>query len=255
MRLVSRERVTDNERGFGKFEPGGRTRCNAPRTTAIVNVLADGVIGGHLKKALVLGCKGCGNAIVEGALAVAGVPYDYEEVDYSPGSATRERLLSVNPLGQVPALVLPDGKVLTESLAIIHYVDDNAPGAGLIPPRGDPTREDFHRWAAFVVAALYPSFTYGDDTSRWVANEEGAKQLRDTTSRHRESLWRQMDAVAKSPWFLGAKMTALDLYVAPMTYWRPGRKWFAANAPRLFAIAEKVAATPKVAAVLKTHFG
>ena len=207
-----------------------------------------------MKNALMLGSKGCGNVIVESALAHAGVPFDYEEVDYSAGSATRERLLSVNPLGQVPALVLANGTVLTESLALLHYVDDLAPQAGLIPPRGDPRRAEFYRWAVFLVAAVYPTFTYGDDPAKWVPSEEGAKELRDSTNRHRENLWRQADAAAKGPWFLGDRMSALDLYVAPMTYWRPGRKWFAANAPKLFAIAEKTAATPKVAAVLKKHF-
>ena len=207
-----------------------------------------------MKKALLLGCKGCGNVIVESALAATGIPFDYEEVDYAPGSATRDRLLALNPLGQVPALVLPDGKVLTESLAMLHYVDDLAPQAGLIPPHGDPARAEFYRWAVFLVAAVYPTFTYGDDTSKWVANEEGARQLRESTDCHRESLWRQAEAAARSPWFLGEKMTALELYVAPMTYWRPGRKWFAANTPKLFAIAEKTAATSKVAAVLARHF-
>jgi GST-like protein len=206
-----------------------------------------------VKQALLLGCKGCGNAIVESALAVAGVPFDYEEVDYSAGSATRERLVSVNPLGQVPALVLADGRVLTESLALLHYIDDLEPKAGLIPPRGDPARAEFYRWAVFLVAAVYPTFTYGDDTAKWVPNAEGSKQLRDSTNNHRQNLW-QMEAAAKGPWFLGEKMTALDLYIAPMTYWRPGRKWFKAEAPKLYAIAEKAAATPGVAAVLQKHF-
>jgi GST-like protein len=207
-----------------------------------------------LKKALLIGCKGCGNVIVESALAFAGIPYDYEEVDYAADSPTRARLVSVNPLGQVPAMVLPDGAVVTESLAMLHYIDDLAPGAKLIPARGDPLRPAFYRWAAFLVAAIYPTFTYGDDTSKWVASEEGAKQLRESTNRHRENLWRQVEGEAKGPWFLGGAMSALDLYIAPMTYWRPGRKWFAANAPKLFAISEKASATPGVADVLKRNF-
>ncbi|MGZ5072620.1 MAG: adenosylhomocysteinase, partial [Usitatibacter sp.] len=79
-----------------------------------------------MRKPLLIGCKGCGNVIVESALAAAGIPYDYEEVDYAADSPTRARLLCVNPLGQVPAMVLHDGTVLTESLAMLHYVDDLA---------------------------------------------------------------------------------------------------------------------------------
>ena len=42
-------------------------------------------------------------------LVTAKIPYSYEQVDYGADSPTRARLLEVNPLGQVPALVLPDG--------------------------------------------------------------------------------------------------------------------------------------------------
>ncbi len=207
-----------------------------------------------MKKVLLLGCKGCGNAIVESALALSGLPYDCEEVDYSAGSPTRARLLEVNPLGQVPALVLPDGEVMTESLAMIHYVNDAAPKAGLIPAKGDAQRFTFYRWAAFLIAAVYPTYTYGDEPAKWVEDTQGSKQLRESTDRHREALWRQIEETVQGPWFLGERMSALDLYVAVMTRWRPGRKWFVANTPKVVAIAEKAAALPAVAPVLKRNF-
>lgn len=203
---------------------------------------------------VLLGCKGCGNAIVECAFALAGLPLDCEEVDYSPGSPTRGHLLAVNPLGQVPALVLPDGRVLTETLAMIHHVHDRAPHARLVPGPGDATRGDFYRWAVFLVAAVYPTFTYGDDPRKWVSDEAGAKQLRESTDRHRESLMRTLEAVASAPWFLGRQACAIDLYLAAMTRWRPGRKWYEANAPGLVAIAERAAALPAVAPVVARHF-
>ncbi|HET7731015.1 MAG TPA: glutathione S-transferase family protein [Usitatibacter sp.] len=208
-------------------------------------------MGNHL----LLGCKGCGSAVAEAAFAWAGVPLDYEEVDYSKGSPTRERLLGVNPLGQVPALVLPDGTVMTESLAMIHHVDDLAPEAGLVPARGSAGRAAFLRWSTFIVAALYPTWTYGDEPAKWVEETHGAKQLRESTDAHRKVLWAQVDEAALAPWFLGERMSAIDLYIAVMTNWRPGRKWFVTATPRLLAIAEKAAATPKVAAVLEKNFG
>ena len=201
-----------------------------------------------------LGCKGCGSAIVEAAFALAKVPLEYEEVDYGAGSATRERLLAVNPLGQVPSLVLPDGAVMTESLAIVHYLNDLAPKAGLIPPKSDPARIAFLRWSTFLVAAVYPTFSYGDEPGKWVEDVKGAKQLRESTDRHREAQWLRLEELAGDPWFLGAKMNALDLYVAVMTRWRPGRKWFAANTPRLLAIAAAAASIPGVGDVLKRNF-
>ena len=207
-----------------------------------------------MQKHRLLGCKGCGNAIVEAAFAVAGIPLECEEVDYGAASPTRARLLEVNPLAQVPTLVLPDGRILTESLAMLHYLDDLVPQAGLIPRAGQAGRVAFLRWSTFLVAALYPTFTYGDEPAKWVADANGAKQLRASTDRHREDLWRQVEAAAGEPFFLGARMSALDLYLCMMTRWRPGRKWFAANAPRLVAIAETTAASPQVAAVVDRNF-
>jgi GST-like protein len=202
-----------------------------------------------------LGCKGCGSAIVEAAFAVAKVPLEYEEVDYGAGSATRERLLGVNPLGQVPALILPDGNVMTESLAIVHYLNDLAPRAGLVPAKSDPARVPFLRWSTFLIAAVYPTFSYGDEPAKWVEDVKGAKQLRESTDRHREAQWLRVEEVAGDPWFLGTKANALDLYIAVMTRWRPGRKWFAANTPRLVAIAERASALPSVADVVRRNFG
>lgn len=208
-----------------------------------------------MTKPLLLGCKGCGNAIVEAAFALAGLALATEEVDYSHDSPTRARLLAVNPLGQVPALVLPSGRVLTESLAILHYLDDLAPQAALIPARGDAARERFYRWAVFLIAAVYPTYTYGDEPSKWVRDEAGSKQLRETTDAHRKALWTQIEAEVATPWFLGERRSALDLYVAVMTRWRPGRAWFVESTPKVVAIAEKAAALPGVREVLQKHFG
>jgi GST-like protein len=203
-----------------------------------------------------LACQGCGSAIVEAAFALASVPLEVEMVDYSDGSPTRARLLEVNPLGQVPALVLPDGSVMTESLAMLHYVNDLEPSVDLIPPPGDPTRKAFYRWAVFIVAALYPTWTYGDDPKKWLdGNEAAAKLLRASTDEHRKTLWKQVEAEVGAPWFLGERFSALDLYLSSMTRWRPGILWFAKNAPKIAAIAQRAAELPQVAPVIARNFG
>src|SRR5262252_5996469 len=101
----------------------------------------------------VLATKGCGSAIVEATLAIAGIPYDREEHDYGKPEG-RAAIAAFNPLGQVPTVVLPDGAVMTESAAIALYVADRTPG--LLPPAGDPTRPAALRWLVFLVAAIYP---------------------------------------------------------------------------------------------------
>jgi glutathione S-transferase len=108
--------------------------------------------------------------IVEAALALSGLPYEVEEISYGEPGPQRDRLLAFNPLGQVPTLLLPDGRTMTESAAIILHLADEAPHAGLAPAAQDATRPMFLRWLAFIVAAIYPTFTYGDEPARWTGD-------------------------------------------------------------------------------------
>jgi GST-like protein len=134
-------------------------------------------------------------------------------------------------------------------------VNDLEPSADLIPPPGDATRKAFYRWSVFIVAALYPTWTYGDDPAKWVIDEAGAKQLRDSTDEHRKTLWKSVEQQVSAPWFLGERTSALDLYLAAMTRWRPGILWFAKNAPKITAIAKRTSELHAVAPVIARNFG
>jgi GST-like protein len=200
----------------------------------------------------VIGCRGCGSVIVEALLVLAGIAYDREEVDYTVAGPARDRLLAVNPLGQVPTVILPSGAVLTESAAIALHLDELVPAAGLLPAPGDPQRAEALRWLVFLVAAVYPTFSYGDEPAKWVG--DAGPRLRDATLAHRKALWQQLEAAARGPWFLGPRRSLLDVYVAAMTRWRPGRAWFAEACPRLTAIATALDGEPRLRALWAANF-
>ena len=170
-----------------------------------------------------------------------------EDIAWDDVGPNSERLAALNPLGQVPTLVLPDGAVMSESAAMLLHLAETAPRAKLAPPPGDPQRAQFLRWLAFLVAALYPTFTYGDSPARWVGDAAGPK-LRSSTDAHREQLLRFLDAeVAGAPWFLGTRFSALDLYFPVLRLWRPGAAWWREHAPKLNAIADRCERLPPVA--------
>ena len=197
-----------------------------------------------------LATKGCGSAIIELVFAVAGIGYVREEHDFASAEGKRA-LLPYNPLAQVPTLILPDGAVMTETAAIALYIDELVPQAELAPARGDPLRRELLRWLTFIVAAVYPTFTYGDDPSKWSCGAELAR----ATNAHREALWRHLETVAIGPWFLGERFSMLDLYICVMTHWRPRRAWFAEHCPRLHAIALATDRDPRLAPILVANFG
>ncbi len=198
----------------------------------------------------VFGSRGCGNVIAEAALILCGVDYELDEhADYNQPPA---ELLALNPLGQVPTCVLPDGTVMTETAAIALYLDGLYPGAQLLPPPTDPQRATALRWLVFLVSTIYPTFTYGDKPAKWVG--DAGEALRQSTNAHRERMWKVLDTQAGSPWFLGERFSMLDVYLSVMSRWRPRRAWFAEHAPKLHAIATAIDADSRLAPLWRANF-
>jgi len=197
----------------------------------------------------VIGTKGCGSVIAEASLILSGVSFTREEIDYEHPTPA---FLELNPLGQVPTIVLDDGSIMTETAAFAIWLDGEHPRARLLPPPGDPLRAQALRWLVYLVAAIYPTFTYGDTPSKWVG--DAGEALRASTDAHRERCWRQLEAVANGPWFLGEPFSIVDVYVSVMSRWRPRRAWFADNAPKLHAIAMAVDADPRLRPLWDANF-
>ncbi len=202
----------------------------------------------------VFSVPGWGSTLAEAMLALCSAPVRIEDVTgFDRPGAARDRLLRVNSLGQVPTLVLPDGTVMTESAAITLLLSERHPQAGLAPAPGTPLRPMFLRRLVWIAANVYPTFTYGDYPERWVSGD--AQSLQGSTDAYRERLWRQFESdVSEGDWALGSRFSALDVYVAVMTHWRPRRAWFAAHCPRLHAIAIRADAHALLKAVMQRNF-
>jgi GST-like protein len=135
-------------------------------------------------------------------------------------------------------------------------VVDIAPGVGLVPPAGAAERNAFLRWLAFLIAAIYPTHTYGDSPAKWLPDSADANALRIATDRHREALWRMVEAnTDPRPWFLGTRFSALDIYIGAMTHWRPRQEWFARECPKLLALAREAESLPALSPLYRAQFG
>ncbi len=201
------------------------------------------------------GRAGWGSAIVEAQLAWYGLPFTFEPVEdlfRTPDAGAR--LEKVNPLAQVPTLVMPDGSVMSESAAITLLLADLTGKDSLVPAAGSAERARFLRWMIYIVANIYPTFTYADDPSRFVSVNAARDPFRAATDAYAQRLWRQIEREAGAPWFLGERFTALDIYVGVMTRWRPKRGWFEHETPRLFAIARRADLIPELAPVWARNF-
>jgi glutathione S-transferase len=87
-----------------------------------------------------------------------GAPHELAVLNMQAREQKSPAYLAINPLGKVPALT-HGGAVLTESVAIMLYLGDLYPAAGLTPMPGDPRRGAYLRWMAFYAASFEPALS------------------------------------------------------------------------------------------------
>ena len=124
----------------------------------------------------------------------------------------------------------------------------------VVPAAGAKERAKFLRWLVFIVANIYPTFTYADDPARFISVNTARDPFRAATDAYAQRLWHQIEGEAGSPWFLGERFSALDIYLGVMTRWRPKRGWFENETPKLFAIARRADQVPELAPVWKRNW-
>jgi len=195
----------------------------------------------------IFGAAGSGSVPIEAMLTLLGIPYEVIEAVTWEDEAARQRVEAVNPLRQVPALVLPSGEVITESAAILIHLADLHPEAGLAPGLGDPRRAQYLRWMVYVSAAIYAFVWIIDDPMRVGADKEQALSMIDRIHDRRADCWRMMDEqIAPDRYILGDRLSVLDLYVAVVSRFAPGRARFNRSAPKMAEIVRRIDADPRL---------
>lgn len=202
----------------------------------------------------VYGALGSGSVPVEAALTLLGVAYDVVEgATWIDDAQILARVEKVNPLKQIPALVLPDGAIMTESAAMLIWLADSHGRLG--PGPDDPGRAQFLRWMVYVPAAIYSLFWVRDDPSRLSPDPATGELIKTRTAERILDCWRMMDGqIEPGKFLLGDALTVLDLYVAVVSRWGAGRRRFYEVAPKMAAVVKRVDALPELEAFWAARF-
>jgi glutathione S-transferase len=203
------------------------------------------------------GDKGSGAFSAEAVLAEAGAPYDFKIVSLEKNEQREPAFLAINPSGKMPALRLPEGQIVTESLAILLTLADHFPNAKLLPPQGGPARAQAYRWLAFMASEIYPMVEISDYPERFGVNGDSKALRQKARERIRERLL-IVERMCDGPWFLPSGFSIIDIYAAMFSRWRGsiGKEWLAeGHIPKLDNLAAAVAKRPAIAPVWQRHFG
>jgi glutathione S-transferase len=158
-----------------------------------------------------------------------------------------EDYLATNPNGYVPALVLDNGELLTESQILVQYLADLKPESGLMPKAGEMDRYRAQRWLAFISSELHKTFgpLFRPDTP------EATKQASRALLAKRLSY---VDASLEDKSYLfGDRFTAADAYLWTVLRWSGRVGVDLTPYENIGRFMEAVAARPAVQATLKAE--
>ena len=175
------------------------------------------------------------------ALCEAGLPYDLVKVDLKAKKLENgDDFLKINPKGQVPALALDSGEIITEGPVIVQMIADKAAGKNLAPARDSAERYKLLEWLNFVGTELHKNFgpmfspVLADDAKAFFKDRVMGK-------------FKYLDGVlAGRDYLMGKQFTVADGYLFTMLAWADRMKFDLSGLPNLLAYKARVGARPMV---------
>jgi len=202
------------------------------------------------------GIQGSGSASTEAALEIAGVPYRRVEAASWQPSPGLDELKRVNPIAQIPTLVLDDGSILTESAAILIHLGLVHAESGLLA--SDPQRRGQQiRGLVYIGANCYAGIGILDYPERWYPDPDDAvrKAMQARGRARLHELWQIFaDQFPARPWLSGERLGALDILAATVSMWSGARKALAASRPEFSRLLAGIESDPRIAAVWARHW-
>ncbi len=171
----------------------------------------------------------------------AGVPLELVKVDLKAHTlADGTDYTTINPKGSVPLLELDDGDRLSEGPAIVQYLADRNPAAGLAPAAGTMARYHLQEWLNFVTSELHKQYSPLFDAAVPAEYKETVK------ARLAKRLDWLSTRLAGQDYLTGAQFSVADAYLFTVLNWNRWVGLDTARWPVLEAYVARVAARPKV---------
>ena len=181
-------------------------------------------------------------------LCELGLPHVLEKVDLKTHlTAAGVDFTTINPKGYVPALQLDDGQLITEGPAILQYLADLKPEAGLLPPAGSLARTRVQEWLTFIGTELHKSFS---PLFNPAASADWKAAALATILRRFSMLEKTLTA---QDYLTGANFCVADAYLFTVVNWTFFQQIDLAPWPALAAYHARIKARPGVQAAMQAE--
>ncbi|MFB9157189.1 glutathione transferase GstA [Chromobacterium violaceum] len=182
-------------------------------------------------------------------LFASGLPFDAESVslrEVPHTTAGGVDFTTINPKGYVPALRLDNGELLTEGVAIMQYVADQAPDKQLAPANGTLPRYRLQEWLNFISTEIHKNFS-----PLFFGKNDEAKD--DAWGRLQPRFALLQAQLEKTPYLLGGQFSVADAYLFTCLSWAQYVQRSLADYPALLDYLKRVAALPAAQQALKAE--
>jgi glutathione S-transferase len=189
------------------------------------------------------------------ALEEAALPYEPMRIDFAVGEQRSKEYLAVNPRGRVPALVTSAG-VLTETPALLLYVAQSSPAAGLAPLSDAFALARAQEFNSFLCSTVHVAHAHRMRGHRWADDASAIAAMQRKVPEAMTAHARMLeDRMVEEPWVLGKDYSVCDAYLFALGRFLPADGVDLRAFPRLVRHAERMAWRPAVRRALAIEEG
>lgn len=180
------------------------------------------------------------------ALEEAGAAYDLRRLDMRQGEQRSADYLAVNPKGRVPALATPRG-VLTETPAILAFLAQSFPAAGLAPLDDPFAFAELQAFNSYLCSTVHVAHAHKLRGSRWADEPAALEAMKKKVPESMAACFAPIeDGLLRGPWVMGEAYSVADPYLFTLTRWLEGDGVPLASLPRVAEHHARMAERPAV---------
>jgi len=156
----------------------------------------------------------------DAVLREANADFVRKEVKRTAGRVDDPEFEKISPMIQIPALQLPDGTVLCESLAISLALAERLPAADILPPVSSNERALVYRWLMHMVCNIYEVDLRHSYADRYTTDPDGVAGVRAAAVERWDRAFAIIEeAIGDGAWFVGDRFSLADVYLAATVCW------------------------------------
>ena len=185
-------------------------------------------------------------------LQSAGEAFEPIMVKLHKGEQNGEEYKAINPRGQVPVLV-DNGQVITQIVAIILYLDQKFPEAKFLPTE-PVARAKALEVLAWMNNTVHPTFTHIFMPHKFSDQADVQANLKVFNTQIYNGLLSELEALVQSstsPWLFGDNIGPVDAYALTLTRWGSIAGIDPSTYPALWAHVQKVSANEAISVVIE----